>query len=88
MSGRPRRGAAPGARPSSPLATPHPAASSRDFSSLRLPSVGQSLARAEMSGIVARIVAELELTVEREGRVDCRLTVKPVGARLRARRVT
>ena len=40
-----------------------------------------------MYGIIARICSELELTVECEGRVDFCLTVKPVGARLRARRV-
>jgi len=49
--------------------------------------VGQSLARAETFGIVARICSEFELTVECDGHVDFCLTVKPVGARLRARRV-
>jgi len=57
------------------------------FSLGRQNCVGQSLARAEMFGIVASICAELELTLECEGRVENSLTVKPVGARLRARRV-
>lgn len=49
--------------------------------------VGQSLARAQTFCIVARICSEFELTVEAEGHVDFFLTVKPVGARLRARKV-
>jgi cytochrome P450 len=57
------------------------------FSMGRQNCVGQSLARAETFGIVARICSEFELTVEEEGRVTFFLTVKPVGARLKARRV-
>ena len=57
------------------------------FSLGRRNCVGQSLARAEIFGIVARICSEFELEVEEEGRVDFYLTVKPVGARLRARKV-
>ena len=49
--------------------------------------VGQSLAWAETFGIVARICSEFELSLESEGHVDFCLTVKPVGARLKARKV-
>jgi len=49
--------------------------------------VGQSLAKAETQAIVARICSEFELQVEDEGDVDFFLTLKPVGARLRARKV-
>lgn len=49
--------------------------------------LGQSLAKAEVIGIVARICSEYELWVECEGSIDFFLTVKPVGARLRARKV-
>mmetsp|Transcript_38415 Transcript_38415/g.70464 ORF Transcript_38415/g.70464 Transcript_38415/m.70464 type:complete len:486 (-) Transcript_38415:121-1578(-) len=49
--------------------------------------VGQSLANAEVFAMVARICSELELSVESEGSVDFFLTLKPVGARLRARKV-
>lgn len=49
--------------------------------------VGQSLARAETSGIIARIVSEFELSIETEGEVVFFLTLKPEGARLRTRRL-
>ena len=49
--------------------------------------VGQLLAKSETQAIVARIISEFELTVVEEGTVDFFLTLKPVGARLRARRV-
>jgi cytochrome P450 len=49
--------------------------------------VGQSLARAETSAIVARICSEFELYVEDEGTSVFFLTLKPVGARLKACRV-
>jgi len=49
--------------------------------------VGQSLARAEVFGIVARVCSEFELSVGEEGIVDHTLTTKPEGARLRARKV-
>lgn len=49
--------------------------------------VGQSLARAEVFGIIARICSEFELSLESEGRIDFYLTMKPVGWRLRARKV-
>lgn len=49
--------------------------------------IGQSLARAEIFGIVARICSEFELSVEEEGRVEFYMTLKPVGSRLRARRL-
>eukprot|EP00578_Thalassiosira_sp_NH16_P011618 CAMPEP_0181122776 /NCGR_PEP_ID=MMETSP1071-20121207/25506_1 /TAXON_ID=35127 /ORGANISM="Thalassiosira sp., Strain NH16" /LENGTH=475 /DNA_ID=CAMNT_0023207793 /DNA_START=27 /DNA_END=1454 /DNA_ORIENTATION=+ len=49
--------------------------------------VGQSLAKVEMFGIIARICSEFELTLECEGILDFSLTVKPVGTRLIARKV-
>ena len=49
--------------------------------------VGQSLANAELFAIVARICSEFELSVESEGSVGFFLTLKPMGARLRARKV-
>mmetsp|Transcript_22913 Transcript_22913/g.47840 ORF Transcript_22913/g.47840 Transcript_22913/m.47840 type:complete len:367 (+) Transcript_22913:371-1471(+) len=49
--------------------------------------VGQSLARAEVYGIVARVCSEFELSMGEEGIVDHTLTTKPEGARLRARKV-
>ena len=57
------------------------------FSLGRQNCVGQSLARTEIFGIVARICSEFVLEVEEEGVVDLYLTLKPVGARLRARKV-
>lgn len=59
----------------------------KPFSLGRQNCVGQSLARAQTFCIVARICSEFELTIEAEGHVDYFLTVKPVGARLRARKV-
>ncbi|KAL7527392.1 hypothetical protein ACHAWF_002159 [Thalassiosira exigua] len=49
--------------------------------------MGQSLAKAETLAIVPRICSQFELTVEDEGGVDYFLTLKPVGARLSARRL-
>ena len=49
--------------------------------------IGQSLAQAESYAIVARICSEFELSVEDEGTSDFSLTFKPMGARLRARKV-
>jgi len=49
--------------------------------------LGQSLAQAETFAIVARIVTKFELSVESEGTVDFFLTLKPVGAILRARKI-
>ena len=49
--------------------------------------LGQSLAQAETFTIVARIVTKFELSVENEGTVDFFLTLKPVGAILRARKL-
>lgn len=57
------------------------------FSLGRQNCVGQSLARAETCGIIARICSEFELSIESEGSVSFFLTVKPAHARLRARRV-
>lgn len=50
--------------------------------------IGQSLAKAEMQSIVSRIVSEFELIVEDEGSMSYFLTLKPVGARLKARRLS
>ena len=49
--------------------------------------IGQSLARVETFSIIARIISEYELTLESEGYIDFALTVKPVGYRLKARKV-
>ena len=49
--------------------------------------IGQTLAKAETSAIIARILSEFELTVECEGRSEVSLTLKPVGVRLKARRI-
>jgi len=49
--------------------------------------IGQSLARAQIHAIVARICSEFELSVEDEGTSECGLTLKPVGLRLKARNV-
>jgi len=46
--------------------------------------IGQSLARAEMHYVVARICSEFNLVVEEEGSVDFFLTLKPIGVKLRA----
>jgi len=48
--------------------------------------MGQSLANAEMHYIVARICSEFDLSIEEEGSVDFFLTLKPVGARLKAKK--
>jgi len=50
--------------------------------------LGQSLAQAETFSIVARIITKFELSVETEGKVDFFLTLKPVGAILKAVRLT
>eukprot|EP00956_Cyclotella_meneghiniana_P004484 scaffold5537_cov54-Cyclotella_meneghiniana.AAC.5 len=49
--------------------------------------VGQLLAKSETHAIIARIIYEFELVVVEEGTVDFFLTLKPVGARLRAHKV-
>jgi cytochrome P450 len=49
--------------------------------------IGQSLANAEMHCIAARICSEFDLEVEEEGGVDFFLILKPVGARLKARKL-
>jgi len=50
--------------------------------------IGQSLAKAEMHYIVGRICSEFDLCVEEEGSVDFFLTLKPIGARLKAAKAT
>ena len=49
--------------------------------------VGQLLAKSETQAIVEQTISEFELTLVEEGTVDFFLTLKPVGARLRAHRV-
>jgi len=50
--------------------------------------IGQVLAGAHLHTIVARICSEFELTLEDEGKADFFMTLKPVGARLKATRVS
>ncbi|EJK44537.1 hypothetical protein THAOC_36914 [Thalassiosira oceanica] len=50
--------------------------------------IGQTLAGAHLHTVVARICSEFELTVEDEGKVDFFMTLKPIGARLKVRRVS
>jgi cytochrome P450 len=49
--------------------------------------VGQALANAELQCIIPKILSEVELEVVDEGRTTWFLTLKPIGARLRAKRV-
>ncbi len=49
--------------------------------------LGQTLAKAETMIIIARILSEFELTVECEGTSEVSLTLKPVGVRLKARKI-
>jgi len=49
--------------------------------------VGRSLAQAETFAVVSRICSEFELEVECEGTTDFSLLLKPMGARLSARKV-
>ena len=49
--------------------------------------MGQSLAKAETLAIVPKICSQFDLTVEDEGDAAYFLTLKPVGARLSARRL-
>mmetsp|Transcript_37995 Transcript_37995/g.53546 ORF Transcript_37995/g.53546 Transcript_37995/m.53546 type:complete len:200 (-) Transcript_37995:123-722(-) len=46
--------------------------------------VGQSLAKALVHGILARIVSQYELILEEEGSMELALTLKPVGVRVKA----
>jgi len=48
--------------------------------------IGQSLAKAEMHYVVARICSEFDLFVEEEGSADYFVTLKPVGTKLRAKK--
>ena len=57
------------------------------FSAGKQNCVGQSLAQAELHCIVPRILSECELYVEEEGSITWFLTLKPIGARLKAKRV-
>ncbi|OEU15890.1 cytochrome P450 [Fragilariopsis cylindrus CCMP1102] len=49
--------------------------------------VGQALANAELQCIIPKILSEVELEVVDEGRITWFLTLKPIGATLRAKRV-
>jgi len=57
------------------------------FSAGKQNCVGQALANAELHCIIPRILSEVELEVENEGRVTWFLTLKPIGVKLRAKRV-
>jgi cytochrome P450 len=57
------------------------------FSAGKQNCVGQSLAQAELHCIIPRILSEVELEVEDEGKITWFLTLKPVGARLRPKLV-
>jgi len=57
------------------------------FSAGKQNCVGQSLAQAEVHCIIPRILSEVELEVEEEGSITWFLTLKPIGAMLRAKRV-
>lgn len=48
---------------------------------------GQALAKIELHSVVARICSEFDLSVVEEGTTDYFLTLKPVGAKLMARKV-
>ena len=69
----------------------HPTQAQKDsfllFSAGKQNCVGQSLAQAELHCIVPRILSEVELEVEEEGSITWFLTLKPIGARLKAKRV-
>lgn len=57
------------------------------FSAGKQNCVGQSLANAELHCIVPKILSEFELEVVDEGRITWFLTLKPIGVKLRAKRV-
>ena len=57
------------------------------FSAGKQNCVGQSLAQAELHCIVPMILSEVELEVEEEGSITWFLTLKPIGAKLKAKRV-
>lgn len=57
------------------------------FSAGKQNCVGQKLAQAALHCIIPRILSEVELTVEEEGHIAWFLTMKPVGIKLRAKRV-
>lgn len=57
------------------------------FSAGKQNCVGQSLAKAELHCIVPRILSEVELEIEEEGILTWFLTLKPMGARCRPKRV-
>jgi len=57
------------------------------FSAGKQNCVGQALAQAELHCIVPRILSEVELEVEEEGSITWFLTLKPVGARLKPRKL-
>jgi len=57
------------------------------FSAGKQNCVGQSLANAELHCIIPRILSEFELEVVDEGRITWFLTLKPIGVKLRAKRV-
>merc|ERR1712113_466723 len=46
--------------------------------------IGQSLAKAEIHYVIARICSQFDLFIEEEGSVDFFLTLKPIWVKLRA----
>eukprot|EP00536_Pseudo-nitzschia_multiseries_P014875 jgi/Psemu1/216151/e_gw1.781.11.1 len=57
------------------------------FSAGKQNCVGQSLAQAELNCIVPKIMSEVELEVEEQGRITWFLTLKPIGVKLRPKLV-
>lgn len=55
------------------------------FSAGKQNCIGQALANAEMHCIIPMILSQVELEVEEEGTLECFLTLKPKGARLKAK---
>jgi len=57
------------------------------FSAGKRNCVGKSLANAELHNIIPKILSEVELEVEDEGSTTWFLTLKPIGVKLKAKRV-
>jgi len=57
------------------------------FSAGKQNCVGQALANAELHCIIPKILSEVELEVADEGRITWFLTLKPIGVKLKAKRV-
>jgi cytochrome P450 len=57
------------------------------FAAGRHNCVGQALANAELHCIIARIIQDYEFTIHEEGEAENYLVLKPVGLRMKARRM-